>query len=309
MRVRRDEMDASFTTFLTSFCHTFLSWIVIQWIIQLEKPKNNGWKALIALTACMGISLALFFLKVDLDMIKRRPDTAAYRMRAVYFLLLTRGFVIGSFLYFVAYLLRITSLNQQAKLENEQLKQENMRARLSLLQEQVNPHFLFNSLGTLRSMINEKAPRDFIQRLAEVYRYLLNSRMADLVDLRRELEFTNAYLYILKERFEEALMVTVDVGEDLYVKKLPPLTLQLLIENAVKHNVIDIGTPLNIHIYSKDGAQLVISNSLKRKQTVSSSLGTGLNNIRDRYRLLAGLEINITESDTEFTVTIPLLTT
>lgn len=102
-------------------------------------------------------------------------------MRVVYFLLITRGMVVGGFLYFIAYLLRMAAINQQSRLENERLKKENLQARLARLQEQVNPHFLFNSLGTLRSMVNEEAPREFIQRLAEVYRYLLDNRQADLV--------------------------------------------------------------------------------------------------------------------------------
>ncbi len=114
--------------------------------------------------------------------------------------------MIGGFLYYIAYLLRMSAQIQQSRLENEQLKKENLQARLSLLQEQVSPHFLFNSLGTLRSMVQEKAPREFIQRLSEVYRYLLSNRMADLVELRAELDFTAAYLHILQERFEAAIV-------------------------------------------------------------------------------------------------------
>jgi two-component system LytT family sensor kinase len=218
-----------------------------------------------------------------------------------------RGLVIGCFLYFISYLLRMSARSQQSQLENERLKQENLQARLSLLQEQVSPHFLFNSLGTLQSMVREPAPREFIQRLSEVYRYLLSNRMADLILLRAELDFTLAYLHILKERFEDALVVRINIAENALTKKLPPASLQLLIENAVKHNVATTEMPLGINIYSEEG-WLVVSNSLQKKNKTGNSLGSGLNSIKERYQLLAGLSILVDETGGHFTVRIPLIT-
>ncbi|MCL4639724.1 MULTISPECIES: sensor histidine kinase [Olivibacter] len=307
LRSYREETASSLLTFAGSFVNVFLSWLVIQSVIQLDKPRWHGWKAAIAIAACMCISLVVFYSIQDIGEIRGRVAALPRGMRVVYFLLLMRGMVLGGFLYYIVYLLRMAEVTQRSRLENERLKKENLQARLSLLQEQVSPHFLFNSLGTLQSMINERAPRQFIQRLADVYRYLLNNRMADLVYLRAELDFARSYLYILQERFEHALFVDIDITEQFLGMKLPPMTLQVLIENAVKHNVADVEVPLHLQINATDTNRLTVSNSLQPKPTQGDSLGTGLDNIRERYRLLAGQEIEVLKTAHAFTVSVPLL--
>jgi two-component system LytT family sensor kinase len=197
--------------------------------------------------------------------------------------------------------------NQQSRLENERLKKENLNARLMLLQEQVSPHFLFNSLGTLRSMVSERTAREFIQNLAEVYRYLLNNRHADWVVLKTELEFAKAYLHILQQRFENALVVDIDITEAYLSMKLPPMTLQMLIENSVKHNVLDTDEPLCLKIEAVDAGKLIIRNSLRLKQNPENNTGTGLNNIRERYRLLVNQDIEVLQTSSEFIVSVYLL--
>ena len=184
LRAQREEMLSSWPALPVSFANAFLSWFWIQYIIQRNRPAGYGWKALLSVSGCMIISIALFYLLRDVTAIRSRMGALQRGMGAVYAVLITRGLVVGCFLYFIAFMLRMAALSQQSRLENERLKQEHLKARLSLLQEQINPHFLFNSLGTLRSMVEEPAARDFIQRLSEVYRYLLASRMADLVELR-----------------------------------------------------------------------------------------------------------------------------
>lgn len=306
LRSYREETASSLLTFAGSFANVFLSWLVVQSVIQLDKPRWHGWKAAIVIAACMGISLLLFYGIQDIGEIRERVAALPRGMRVVYFLLLIRGVVLGGFLYYIAYLLRMAEVNQRSRLENERLKKENLQARLSLLQEQVSPHFLFNSLGTLQSMINERAPRQFIQRLADVYRYLLNNRMADLVDLRAELDFARAYLHILQERFEQALFVDIDIAEQYLGMTLPPMTLQVLIENAVKHNVADAEAPLHLQIRAAGTNRLTVSNSLCPRPARGDSLGTGLDNIRERYRLLAGREIEVSQTADAFTVSVPL---
>ncbi|SFB92950.1 Histidine kinase [Parapedobacter composti] len=307
LRSYREEAIASLLTFAGAFANAFLNWLLVQWVIQLTVPRHYGWKSVVAITGCMVISLVLFYGLRDVSEVRERVVVLPRGMHAVHFLLLMRGMVIGGFLFFIAYLLRMAAMSQQSKLENERLKKENLQARLTLLQEQVHPHFLFNSLGTLRSMVSEPVPRQFIQRLAEVYRYLLNSRQADLVTLREELDFTEAYLHILKERFEDALVIGIDVNEACYARKLPPMTLQLLIENAVKHNTVADTAPLTINIYTIGANWLAVSNSLNRKRFVPIGTGTGLSNIRERYRLLAGLEVRVRQLEDRFTVAVPLI--
>ncbi len=308
LRLNRENIGASLFSFTVSFVNAFLSWLLVQYVLQLKKPSGYGWKAVAAVAGCMLISLLPITITRQFAEVRSRIDAVPKGMNAVSFLLLTRGLVIGGFLYFISYLLRISELTRLSELENERLKQENLQARLSLLQEQVSPHFLFNSLGTLQSMVREQAPREFIQRLSEVYRYLLSNRMADLVPLQAELDFTQAYLYILKERFEDALVTRIDISGAALQQKLPPASLQLLIENAVKHNVVSTETPLTISIDTAAEGWLTVSNSLQKRSLVRNSLGSGLKNIRERYQLLAGMNIIVEETGTHFTVRIPLIT-
>lgn len=307
LRTAREDMTSSAYSAIGSFTNTFLSWLVVQWVIQREHPRHYAWKGLLAVTGCMCISLLLFYATRDVAEIRERAEAAQRGMRAVHFLLLLRGMVIGGFLFFIAYLLRMTVLNQRSRLENERLKKENLQARLNLMQEQLSPHFLFNSLGTLRTMVTDPAPRAFIQRLADVYRYLLNSRQADMVELRQELDFVQAYLHILQERFEGALLVTLDIADHCLSMKLPPMTLQLLVENAIKHNVVDTVSPLGLSISTIGADTVTVRNSLRLKRSADTKSGTGLHNIRERYRLLTGRTIEVLQTPEEFVVSIFLV--
>jgi LytS/YehU family sensor histidine kinase len=307
LRMNRDEGGGTITSLVASFANCFLSWLLIQIILLSKRPASYSWKGVIAIAGCMFISLIPITITRHFDEVQNRIATVPGGMRAINFLLLIRGLIIGGFLFFLAYLLKISAIRQQSQMENERLKQENLQARLSLLQEQVSPHFLFNSLGTLQSMVSDKAPRQFIQRLSEVYRYLLSNRMSDLVLLKAELDFTLAYLHILKERFEEALDVNIVIPKSVLQKKLPPATLQLLIENAVKHNLATAENPLRIMITNTNDNWLVVRNSLQRKTVAAGASGIGLKNIRERYQLVAGANIMIEEKTGQFIVRIPLI--
>ncbi|WP_298732241.1 histidine kinase [uncultured Chitinophaga sp.] len=309
LRTQREEVLSSWSTMPLSFVNAFLSWCWIQYVLQRNRPSAKAWKALLSVSGCVIISIALFFLLRDVAAVRNRMEALQKGMGAVYAVLVARGLVVGSFLYFIAFLLWMAAQRQQARLENERLQQEHLKARLSLLQEQISPHFLFNSLGTLRSMVEEPAARDFIQRLSEVYRYLLGNRMAELVALHVELDFIRAYLHILQERFEDALVTDIRIPASYHHKKIPPATLQLLIENAVKHNVASPEMPLRICIHAAAPDRLVVSNSLQRKNVRPENIGTGtgLSNIRERYRILAGRDIDVTEEAGKFSVSVFLL--
>lgn len=202
--------------------------------------------------------------------------------------------------------LHLNLQNQQGQLENERLKHENLEARLYVLRQQLSPHFLFNSLGILNTLTHEPPVRNYIVQLSHVYRYLLARPQGHLSGLKREMEFINSYLYIIKERFEEALQVNIDVDTAFYDKQIPPASLQLLIENAIKHNVLSTDEPLTIWVYTR-GSHIVVKNSLNQKQAVTETNGVGLHNIAERYRLLQGGEVIIERDDKFFTVKLPLL--
>lgn len=194
-------------------------------------------------------------------------------------------------------------------LETEQLKRENLQSQFESLKNQVNPHFLFNSLNSLSSLIeeDEKKAGIFIEELSRVYRYLLKSNEWELTTLKAELEFIHSYFYLLSTRYGDNVRLHVSVSPFCEKLQIPPLTLQLLVENAVKHNVISRNRPLDIRIYNESAWRLVVSNTLQRKDTKVLSNKVGLTNIISKYRLLGQQEPQIEENNTTFRVVLPLI--
>ncbi|MBD2754937.1 sensor histidine kinase [Spirosoma validum] len=194
--------------------------------------------------------------------------------------------------------------------EAQELKKINLQTQLESLKEQVKPHFLFNSLNTLQGLVMEDEKElavAFIINLSQVYRYLLQSNEQVLIPLSKELDFIRAYVDLLKTRYEQGLTLEVNVASDVLDYALPPLTLQMLVENAVKHNRISTRSPLTIRIYSDAAHNLLVVNNLQRKQTVIPSNQMGLANISAKYRLLNQPDIVIHQTDTIFQVSVPLL--
>ncbi len=195
-----------------------------------------------------------------------------------------------------------------ALVEAEQLKRESVEARFQALKSQLDPHFLFNNLNTLTYLVDENPTAvRFIGNLSLVYRYILQNRDKTLVPLSDELKLAEAYLFLLKNRFGEGIQVEIDVPDCDRNRMIPPMTLQLLIENAVKHNVVDEARPLAIRLKCSESGELVVENSLHRRQTVEGKNGIGLRNIRHRYELLNCGEPTIVEAETAFTVRLPLV--
>ncbi|GAB3261431.1 hypothetical protein GCM10027347_26460 [Larkinella harenae] len=193
--------------------------------------------------------------------------------------------------------------------EAEQLKKENLQSQLDSLKAQINPHFLFNSLSTLSSLVSEdtQLAERFIEELASVYRYVLQTNEQPLTTLDNELHFIRAYFNLLQMRFGRSVELDVTVDERLYGFLLPPLTLQLLVENAVKHNVALPNRPLLIQIYSDNANNLFVINSLRKKPNTIPSNQTGLANIIAKYKLLKQPAVEIRQTDDCFQVMIPLI--
>jgi hypothetical protein len=192
--------------------------------------------------------------------------------------------------------------------ETENLKRESLKAQLDALRTQVNPHFLFNNLNTLCSIIpeNPKQATEFVQQLSKVYRHILEVRDEKTIPLQDELEVLKAYAFLLQTRFGGNLEVDIDVPADKLQKKIVPLSLQILMENAIKHNIVSIDKPLKIEVFAKNGT-LVVNNNLQKKNQISESTGIGLENIRNRYSLLGNKTVDVQEANGNFTVSIPLI--
>jgi len=193
--------------------------------------------------------------------------------------------------------------------EMEKYKKENAEYRFETLRTQVNPHFLFNSLNTLSSLMYENRDKaaKFIRDLSDVYRYVLDNRNRETILLADELKFIKSFVFLYQLRFENKLVVTVEIDERDQQKYIAPMTLQMLIENAVKHNIVSQKKPLHIRIYSDNEGYISVSNNLQKKMSGVVSSGIGLQNITSRYAFLHQNPVKIRETETEFVVNIPLI--
>ncbi|WP_153801115.1 sensor histidine kinase [Foetidibacter luteolus] len=198
---------------------------------------------------------------------------------------------------------------KQSLQEKETLEQLSIQQEFELLKSQVNPHFLFNCFNTLSSLITEDTKRAdaFLNELSKVYRYLLSNNEDSLSTLQKELSFIKSYHELLKTRYGSGLEMQVDVDRKYEQYLIPSLTLQLLVENAVKHNVVSKGSPLLIDIFTTTGNKLVINNNLQKKSQAAPSTKIGLENIRSKYELLNKDGFRVLEDDKNFTVILPLI--
>ena len=220
-------------------------------------------------------------------------------------LIVLRGVLTNGLNAFLVFNLNQMKIRERWLLELEHLKQAKLQANLSSLKEQLSPHFLFNTFSTLSSLTKEQPVKDYVEEMANVYRYLLGYDKHDLATLQQELTFIDSYLYIIKIRLEEAIKINIDINQEALSHTIPPLTLQLLIENAIKHNITSASKPLVINIYT-EGIELIVSNKLQPKISVQPSSGIGLKNIAQRYQLLFNKEIKIETNQELFTVKLPI---
>ena len=213
-------------------------------------------------------------------------------------------FIIASFMsarqFFIAW--------RQLAVNQEKMKKEAVTSRYESLKNQVNPHFLFNSLNALTTLIyqNQDEAAKFVKQLSKVYRYVLDIKDHEVVSVSKEVEFLSSYTFMQKTRHTNGLFIHVDVDVDTNVK-IVPLSLQMLVENAIKHNEISIENPLTVSIFIEND-YLVVSNNLQKrtpKETSTSSIG--LDNIKKRYQFLTNKDVSVEEGPDNFVVRIPLL--
>lgn len=223
-------------------------------------------------------------------------------------LLLAFGFRVNLFLNCVNAIVFYMNRLKQTQLEAEQLKKESIEAQFEALRNQVNPHFMFNCFNVLSNLVykDPDTSSQFIAQLSNVYRYLLQSQQKKVVALQEELSFIESYLYLLKMRHGDNLIIEKNLTAEPESFYVAPASLQMLIENAIKHNIVSKSNPLTIRLYSKNGS-IVVSNNLQEKEFKEESTQRGLQNIQSRYRLLSDEKVVIEKLAQEFRVTIPLL--
>jgi hypothetical protein len=198
----------------------------------------------------------------------------------------------------------------ETELSVQQLRREMSEVQMRALQSQLNPHFLFNSLNSLSSLIADEPVKaeQFVDEMASVYRYILQTNELELTTLNRELQFLHSYFHLLQTRYGRGISLTIEVANAFMTCQLPPLTLQLLIENAVKHNIVSSDQPLKIHIFISDQNWLSVQNNLQRKSVDRvKSTKKGLLNILTKYKMLGQPTPTVQETDQDFVVKLPLI--
>jgi two-component system, LytTR family, sensor kinase len=299
-----------FKELVIDFAFTFTYWEGMRWLwLRLRNlyPAYTQTKKRIAILIISCLVFA-FIAKVVLSAFAMWFLGDGNRTKigfwSVYFISLVPTFMVIS-VYESVFFFWAWRTNVQ---KTEALARENLQSQFEALKSQLDPHFLFNSLNTLASLIDDDntSAQKYLEQLADVYRYVLVSREKNTVTLEEEIAFLDAYVYLNKTRFRENLQVEKQVSAAAYQQQIAPLSLQLLVENALKHNVVSRDNPLKIKII-QEGNSLTVENNLQTKKTFEKSTKVGLQNIINRYKLLTERPIEIVTNELSFSVKVPLL--
>jgi len=221
---------------------------------------------------------------------------------------LTIGFLVTAMILSIEISSQFFAQWKQSLVEVEKYKAESLQAQLQNLKNQINPHFLFNNLSVLSSLVYKDPDKavGFINQLSKVYRYLLDNRNSELVRLEEELAFIQSYTNLLQIRFDESIRFVTNIPSDKLVLLLPPMALQVLVENVIKHNEASAELPLTVQIRAEDG-YLEVNNNLQLRMNTEPGSHTGLQNIKDRYKYFTDKPVEVFQDQKSFTVRIPLL--
>jgi len=301
-----DLSETAFDVFISSVV-TFLAFIINYYLLKpFEKNQPIRIKSLlfslvITVVTITILSEVLFTLKYML-ITNTRPH-------GLHLIFIFRDILISVVVIFTVYIIKMVNDRQIILIENEKLKNENLISQYETLKKQVSPHFFFNSLTSLKELISQDPHKaeDYINHLSLVMRHTLQNNENMTQSLKDELIVMDSYLFLVKIRFEDNLRVESDINPDLRKYLLPSLSLQMLIENAIKHNEVSKRNPLIIRIETSDRQSVIVSNKIQKKRSPEQSHGTGLINLSRQYQYLAGLDISISGINDEFVVELPLL--
>ncbi len=308
----RQELFAGmeFQDVLNEILFTFLSLLLLFWInmriFRFNAPLVRVTKGKMILSFFLTWAASSLFGQLFV-WLHRQFDIPAIDAMVHHYLHPLRDLIIAGIVTGSNYIFYLIVRQQRIVVENEELRTESLRHQYESLKSQLNPHMLFNSLNTLQSLIRESPSRalDYTQELSQVLRYTLQDNDRQSVTLAEEMAFVEAYIYLMKMRYEENLLFRIDIDERMKGLLLPPMSVQLLIENAIKHNEISNRNPLTISIRT-DATMLEVSNRVQPKRVPPAGPGIGLDNLAKRYRLLWQQEIQISAENGLFSVRLPL---
>jgi len=292
-----------------TFTAGFLAFFLHLWLNRKYALLCNKCRYLAYLSSIIFVAIAIFLASILLDLVFSRLSTNSSLSIAVedlnWCLIILRCLLLSAVQFLIVFYLQLLRERQNRIYELEKLKQAQLEADLSNLKEQMNPHFLFNTLNTLISITQEKQVKDYVADLASVYRYMLVHNKLNVVLIENELNFIKSYLYIIKTRLGNAIEIDIHLDLKLMQTLIPPLTFQLLLENAIKHNIASVVKPLRIRIYN-NSSFIIVSNNLNPTKSQYYSTGVGLSNLLNRYQLLFSGNLVIEKSLTMFTVKLPI---
>jgi two-component system LytT family sensor kinase len=293
-----------------SFLYTLSYWIVCRWVfitVRKRFPRHDQTRKRWIFTF-LEVVVSFFIINALLEAFHMAIGVHNHPPGASIFDLYISSFMIVALVSTLYESVFLYHRWKETIVEAEKLKRENVESQLEGLKSQVNPHFLFNSLNTLAYIIPEDPNKavKFVQKLSKAYRYILEIQDVQLIALEEELHFLKAYNFLLKERFGDNLSIVVNAPQNTHRLHILPLSLQILFENAIKHNIISKEHPLHIELWVDDKS-LCVRNNLQRKPQVIRSTKIGLQNIKNRYAYFTKEQVSIQETDEYFMVCLPLI--
>ena len=311
--IRKTELATSFgltlgDVFLRSAVMFCFAWLVLSFNLSWKnKWLVNQSRNRMATDIAMNGAILILGL-TTLTLLKQVFSSGFQEKRQFFFMTLFSYLIVHFILLLVARLVNLNFQHQQNILEKEQAKQKALQHQLQALRTQINPHFLFNALNSLNALIRQKSDKasTFVDKLSLLLRSTLQRSDKDFITIQDELDYLETYIYLQKERFGDKFSVDIQIPEEWTKELIPSFSLQLLIENAIKHNVISKKQPLSVEIYT-EGNYLVLQNLLQERRDSVESTGTGLSNLSTRFNLLKKRAIQILKDEQHFSVKLPIL--
>ena len=292
-----------FVTFMVAFCLFILNYYILRPFNPSKRIKLPVILLSILLTVIAVTILSDLFFTIK-HLLSTDPGQRKFNLLYTF-----RDMFMAFVVMVCVFVIRLINEKQTIRLENEKLIRENLQSQYESLKNQVSPHFLFNSLTALKELIdfNPVNARQYVSHLSNVLRYTLQANDNKTISLADEIESVMSYLFLIKIRFDVNLKTEFNINDGYNNHRLPPLAIQTLIENAVKHNEISKRNPLTLSIRSTDNSTLIVSNTFQEKLTQEPGTGIGLVNLSKQYKLLCGQDVLISKLNNEFRVEIPLL--
>jgi two-component system, LytTR family, sensor kinase len=290
---------------LTTLIMWFGTMTIVKYLWENYPWEKNPLKHLIieiiSILAYTSAVIAIFYTINELHPIESFEENLKL---SIFFTLLITFFITSlteGYFFFIKW--------KETRVLSENLEKENIKSQYETLKSQINPHFLFNNLNTLASLIEEnpKHAVEYVQQTADYYRSILNLKDKEVISLAEEIELIKTFYTLQQNRYGDNLKLNIKIPDDITNSMVAPLVLQMLVENAIKHNIISKDKPLTIDIYTMD-SKVIVRNNLQKRDQEQASTQFGLKNIIDRYSFLSNRKVEILENDSTFTVSIPILT-